>query len=316
MNLKFQRKVTAILAIFIAAILWGTTYPVVKIGLSVLTPPIPPLGYLFLRFSIALLVLIPFFPLLTSIQNLKSLLKDKFVILLGIVNATSYIFQFIGAKETTSGMATLMVNTYLISTPLITSYYLKIPLARKLKFSLILGALGVILSATGVIITDIPEGDIITFLISTGTILLSGLIWGGYAIVSSEFHQKSENKDRSHPIMIFAVSNFISVILIGVSMVITNQAPQLSTISADAWVSVLYLGLACTSLTYALYIFASKTISPTTINIVLLLNIIIGIILSVLLLGDTLSLLMIIGSLIIIVAIYIASKDEIVSNNQ
>ena len=316
MNLKFQRKVTAILAIFMAAILWGTTYPVVKIGLSVLTPPLPPLGYLFLRFSIALLVLIPFFPFLTSIQDLKSLLKDKYIILLGIVNGISYITQFLGVKGTTAGMATLMVNTYLISTPLITSYYLNIPLARKLKLSIILGTLGVILSATGVIITDIPEGEIIIFLVSTGTILLSGLIWGSYAVVSSEFHQKSENKDRSHPIMIFAVSNFISVILIGASMVVTNQVPQFSTISADAWVSVLYLGLACTSLTYALYIFASKTISPTTINIVLLLNIIIGIILSVILLGDTLSLLMIIGSLFIIVAIYIASKDEIVSNNQ
>ncbi|MHA2215472.1 MAG: EamA family transporter [Candidatus Hodarchaeales archaeon] len=82
------------------------------------------------------------------------------------------------------------------------------------------------------------------------------------------------------------------------------------------WFSVLYLGLACTSIVYELYIYASKTISPTTIKIALLLNIIIGIILSVILLGDTLSLLMIIGSLFIIVAIYIASKDEIVGNNQ
>jgi drug/metabolite transporter (DMT)-like permease len=235
---------------------------------------------------------------------------------LGIVNGTSYIAHFMGVKGTTAGMATLMVNTYLISTPLITSYYLKVSLSRKLKFSTILGALGVVLSATGVIITDIPEGEIIIFLVSTGTILLSGLIWGSYAVVSSEFHQKSENKDRSHPIMIFAVSNFISVIIIGGSMVITNQVPQFSTISADAWFSVLYVGLACTTVAYALYIYASKTISPTTINIALLLNIIIGIILSVILLGDTLSLLMIIGSLFNIVAIYIASKDEIVGNNQ
>jgi drug/metabolite transporter (DMT)-like permease len=316
MNLSFRRKVTAFLAIFLSAILWGTTYPVVKIGLSVLTPPLPPLGYLFLRFSIALLVFIPFFPFLTSIQNLKSLLKDKYVILLGIVNGISYITHFLGVKGTTAGMATLMVNTYLISTPLITSYYLKVQVTKKLKFSTIVGALGVVLSATGVLITDIPEGEIITFLASTGSILLSGLIWGSYAVVSSEFHRKLENEERSHPIMIFAVSNFISVIIIGVSTVITNQVPQFNTISPDAWFSVLYLGLACTSIAYALYIYASRTISPTTNNIALLLNIIVGIILSVILLGDTLSLLMIIGSLFIIVAIYIASKDEIVDNEQ
>ncbi len=316
MNLRFEGKSTAFLAIVVATILWGTTYPVVKIGLSVLLPPLPPLGYLFLRFSIAILILIPFFPFLTSSKNLKALFTDKFIILLGVVNGSSYILQFIGQTGTTAGMATLMVNTYLISTPLITTYYLKVPLANKLKFSTILGAVGVILSAISVIITDIPDNDIITFLISTGIILVSGLIWGSYAIVSSEFHLKSVNRNKNHPIIIFAVSNFISVLLIGASMVITNQVPDLSIISADAWFSVLYLALGCTTIAYALYIYASKMISPTTINIVLLLNIIIGLILSAVLLGDTLSLLMIVGSLLIIGAIYLASTDEIVGNNQ
>ncbi|MHA1444353.1 MAG: EamA family transporter, partial [Candidatus Hodarchaeales archaeon] len=96
MILRIPRSSTAFLALIVATILWGTTYSISKIGLSVLTPPIPPLGYLFLRFSIALLVLIPLFPFLTSRQNLKSLLTDKFVILLGIVNGSSYILQFIG----------------------------------------------------------------------------------------------------------------------------------------------------------------------------------------------------------------------------
>lgn len=311
-----QQKSTALFAIVVATILWGTTYPVVKIGLSVLTPPLPPLGYLFLRFALALIILLPFFPFLTSIQNLKSLMKDKFVILLGIVNGASYIFQFIGQSGTTAGVATLMVNTYLISTPLITSYYLKISLTRNLKFSIILGALGVLLSTTGVLINDVPEGDTYTFLISTGIILLSGLIWGCYAIVSSEFHNKSAQPKTSNPIMIFAVSNFYSVILIGVAMVVTDQIPTISIISTEAWISIVYLALACTTLAYALYIYASKTIGPTTINVILLLNIIIGIILSAILLGDTLSILMIIGSLFIIVAIYLAGKDEIVNINQ
>jgi drug/metabolite transporter (DMT)-like permease len=272
------------------------------------------LGYLFLRFSLALIVIIPFFPFLTSRQNLKSLLTDKFVILLGIVNGSSYILQFIGQVGTTAGMGTLMVNTYLISTPLLTSYYLNVPLTKKLKFSIFLGAVGVILSATSVLITDIPENDIFSFLISTGIMLFSGLIWGGYAIVSSLFHKKSVNKDKSHPIMIFAVSNFISVILIGFSMVFTDQIPQLNSISAEAWLSVLWLALGCTTIAYALYIYASKTIPPTTINVILLLNIIIGLLLSALLLGDSLSLLMIIGSLFIIIAIFLAGKGQLPLN--
>jgi drug/metabolite transporter (DMT)-like permease len=114
--------------------------------------------------------------------------------------------------------------------------------------------------------------------------------------------------------MIFAVSNFISVILIGFSMVFTDQIPQLNSISAEAWLSVLWLALGCTTIAYALYIYASKTIPPTTINVILLLNIIIGLLLSALLLGDSLSLLMIIGSLFIIIAIFLAGKGQLPLN--
>ena len=235
LNLKAPRKSTAFLAIIIATILWGTTYPVVKIGISVLTPPLPPLGFLFLRFLIAILVLIPFFPFLTSKSNLKSLLIDKFVILLGIINGGSYILQFMGQDGTTSGMATLMINTYLISTPLLTSYYLKIPLTKNLKISVIIGATGVFLSALAVIITDIPSTDLWMFLISTAIILVSGLIWGGYAIVSNQFYLKSENKDNSNPIMVFAISNFYSVVLIGIFMMIMNQIPKISSFSFEGF---------------------------------------------------------------------------------
>lgn len=199
---------------------------------------------------------------------------------------------------------------------MITSYYLKAKLTRNLKFSIIVGAIGVILSATSVLITDIPESDTLTFLISTLIVLVSGLTWGGYAIVSSEFYQKSINKDNSNPIIIFAVSNFFSVLVIALAMGITNQIPDITYITNEAWLSVIYLALGSTTIAFGLYIYASKSIPPTTINIILLFNVIIGIILSAILLGEILSILMIIGSFLIIIAIYLAGKEEIVINNQ
>ena len=153
------------------------------------------------------------------------------------------------------------------------------------------------------------------FLISTGIILVSGLIWGGYAIVSNQFYIKSENKDNSNPIMVFAISNFYSVLLIGISMLITKQIPDIASFTFEAWFSILYLSLGATTVAYILYIYANKIIPPTTVNVILLLNIIIGIILSAILLGDTLSLLMIIGSFFIIIAIYLAGRD-IENDNQ
>ncbi len=66
-----QRKFIAYLSIVIASICWGTSYTVVKIGLTYLDPPIPPMGYLTLRFTLALVILSPFLLYLHS-QSLSS----------------------------------------------------------------------------------------------------------------------------------------------------------------------------------------------------------------------------------------------------
>ncbi len=307
------RSIGPYLSLLSAAVLWGTTYPIVKIGLSVLSPPLPPLGYLFLRFTVALLVLIPILPMITSLDNIKSLLSNNLIILLGIVNGGSYILQFLGQKGTTAGMATLMINTYLISTPILASLYLNLKITRKLRISIFLGILGVTISALSVIAADVPPGNIPYFLINTTVVLFSGLIWGGYSVISNEFFRVTRKRPLEtsfHPITVFFVSNAYSVILIGVSMLILQQTPDFLNLSLKGWTSILYLGIACTSTTYILYIYASKSVSPAVLNVILLLNVIIGLILSRLLLGDNFSVFMILGSIIILLAIYLASGTE------
>jgi drug/metabolite transporter (DMT)-like permease len=119
------------------------------------------------------------------------------------------------------------------------------------------------------------------------------------------------NSTRSdHPITIFAVSNLISLVLIGLSMVLLGQIPSVNQFSVNEWIVILYLALACTTTAFVLYIFASQSIAPTRINVILLLNLIIGLVLSALLLGDNLSFFMVVGSGFILLAIYLAGSEE------
>jgi drug/metabolite transporter (DMT)-like permease len=93
-------------------------------------------------------------------------------------------------------------------------------------------------------------------------------------------------------------------------MLLFQQVPDFSQLSHEGWLSIFYLGIGCTSMAYVLYIYASKSVSPAVLNVILLLNVIIGLILSTLLLGDNFSVYMILGSIIILVAIYLANESE------
>lgn len=140
-----NNRTSAYLAIFIAAILWGTPYTVIKIGLSVLSPPLHPIGFLMLRFLVALLLLLPLLIISSTRKDISVLLKNKFVALLGFINASAYVLQFLGQVGTTAAIATLMANMYLISTPILSSYVLREQIINRLKLALIGGASGAII---------------------------------------------------------------------------------------------------------------------------------------------------------------------------
>jgi drug/metabolite transporter (DMT)-like permease len=308
-----EGRFSAYVALIIAAVLWGTPYTVVKIGLSVLSPPLPPLGYLWLRFLIALLVLIPLF-LSTPIRNdIFKLLKNKSIIFLGLINGSTYVLQFLGQVGTTAAIATLLASSYLISTPILSSYFNGTEITNKLKLAVIGGICGALIVSWSVFFTEITSGDTLRFLISTILVLISGLVWGGYGVASSKIAKKAAEEgiqEMANPPAVFASSNFFSLLMISILMLFLNQSPCLESLTLEAWILVSYLAIFCTLLPFILYIYAGKVIEATTMNVILLLNIIVGLIIANLVLAEVLSFYGLFGSFLIIFSIYMASSAE------
>ncbi|UCE14554.1 MAG: EamA family transporter, partial [Candidatus Heimdallarchaeota archaeon] len=210
-----DNRVIAYIAIFIAAILWGTPYTVVKIGLSVLSPPLPAIGFLMLRFSIALLLLLPLLVISSTRHDISILLKNRFIALLGFINASAYVLQFLGQVGTTAAIATLMANMYLISTPILSSYVLREKISSRLKLALMGGLCGAII-VTMSVSNEVAKDDKLVFFLSVLLVLCSGLIWGAYAVISSIINQKSKElgiDEMANPLAVFISSNFYSVIV-------------------------------------------------------------------------------------------------------
>jgi len=301
-------KTTSLFAAFVmmvAAFFWGTTYVIVKIGLSYLNPPLPPLGFLFLRFLIALIIIFIPVSLLNPIKDLFILLKNKWIISLGVVNASAYILQFLGQGGTTSAIAALFINIYLISTPFIAWVILKERIPKKLIGAIFCGLIGVIMVSTANILIEPPQ-DFTIFLISTILVFFSGIIWGGYSVISKQInilaHVTNSIPMKNSP-LIFTISNFYTVCLIFFSMLFFNHLPNIFVFTLNSWLIILYLAICGTLIPFVLIIYASRTLKASEINLITLLNVIVGLILASLVLSEDFTLLSVIGSSFIIIAI-------------
>ena len=300
-----KRFILAMLAMVFAGSLWGTSYTFVKIGL--MTIPLKPLGVLSLRFFLALVFLLPLFLSQAFKKSMVPLLRNPLVFLLGTVNGISYSLQFIGQEGTTAGLAALMVNMFLISTPIISIFVFRDFPSKKLILSLILGTLGVIIVSGSIIITDISEGEYLRFIMSTLLVLISGLVWGGYGVVSRAIYSEDLNPESElhNAPAVFFVSNFYSALVIIISSVLLNQLPKLN-IPLESWIVLCYLAIFCTIIPFTLYIYSSRILIPSILNIVTLINVVVGIIMANIILGEELTTYGILGSMLILISIYLA----------
>ncbi|MFX0125510.1 MAG: DMT family transporter [Candidatus Hodarchaeota archaeon] len=304
---------SAYIAVIIAAVLWGTPYTVVKIGLSILSPPLPPLGYLWLRFLVALLILIPLLVYSPIRNDTFKLLKNKSIVFLGLINGSTYVLQFLGQVGTTAAIAALLASTYLISTPIFSSYFQGTKITRRLKLAVIGGISGALIVSWSVSSDTRALEDTLTFIISTLLVLMSGLVWGGYGVASSKISKKAAEEgieEMANSPAVFASSNFFSLLMVSILMLVLDQTPSVKSLTLEAWIAVTYLAVFCTLLPFILYIYAGKVIEATEMNVILLLNIIIGLIIANLVLAEVLSFFGLIGSFLIISSIYLESSSE------
>ncbi len=124
-NLK---KYEADFALFFVAVIWGSNFILVKKDLFVS----PPFSFLFFRFSLAFLLMIPFYFYLKEKLNFK-VIKDG--ILMGIVLFFAFAFQTFGLKTIEASITAFITGLYVIFAPFLSSLILK----KKPNFLAILG---------------------------------------------------------------------------------------------------------------------------------------------------------------------------------
>jgi len=271
-----------------AAALWGTSFPVIKWGLTYISA----YNFVILRFLISVSVIVS----ITIILDRKGFLtyfKNKHIILLGFLNSLSYFLQFVGQQWTTATKTALLTNSSVIFAAILSYFWLKEKLGYFKASGIIVAFLGVFLIVTGGRLENLQSGSIIGDLFC----LVSGVSWGFYIVISKMISNQESNS-----------LSFISAMLTYTLLfILFFSLPLIVPVnfSSEVYFAILYTSIFCTILPFLLWYEGLKTIEASSSATYLLLTIIVAAIIGITLLSESFTSTLVFGALLICIGIWI-----------
>jgi len=309
-------------AIIISAVLWGTSFPVIKFGLDYMDA----YHFVLLRFVIAAL-------LLSSVLFLQGkpfpvrLMKNRLVLILGASNAAGFFFQFAGMTLTTAIKTSLLVNSNFVLVIIVSAYLLKEKITPVVAGALVTCELGVVLLTTGGDPGAFGEsgflGDVL--------VLVASVVWVIYIVANKKAvsemipeqegededpagHEKPWDNEKDYDGRKPENTDVVSLMTAVMCMTIIFLAPPSlyfgsSSLSRDpvGWAAVLYISVFCTALPFFFYSHGLRKVNAGISCIILLLEVVVASMIAVAFLKESLSPANMVGAVLIVVGIVVVS---------
>jgi drug/metabolite transporter (DMT)-like permease len=283
-------KRRAVVLTVVAGVLWGTSFPAIKLGLVYVDAYM----FVFMRFLVASTIM--FFVLLCRGNHGLEFAKKRVIWLLGIANGVAYLFQYVGMNFTSASKSSLLVNLSAIWVAALSWLMLKERLGIKRAIGIFFGILGVFLITTNLDLRNLGQSTIF----GDSAVLLSGVIWAFFTVYNKKL--VSNTKDIIQPITWVL---FITLLPLTPFLALSTSAPL--QLPIQAWLAIAYTAVFCWVIPYYLWSEGLKSISPTNSTLILLVEIVVSLVVSSLMLNDTLTLISGIGAIFIMTAIIFAS---------
>lgn len=279
----------------IAAALWGTSFPIISLGIK---GGLDPTTFLFLRFALAAPVMLGVAKALG--RDLLPLLRNRAIWIVGALNSVGFLCQFIGQQYTDASVAALLTNMSVILAAMGGVAFLGEKLGGFKVAGVFLAVAGTVLITT--------NGDFRLVAGSQGLgdalYLVAAVSWAGYILYS----KKKMDEQRWDPLAASACIVAVTAILV-FPPALTAGAGQL--VSAESLWAVAYTGVFNTVIPYVLYQQGLKHLTASSSAVVLMLEIVVALLISVTFLGETLTAFAWIGASAVLVSILLVSRVEI-----
>lgn len=281
--------IAALLALLCVAVLWGSAFPLIKVGLEGLTVP----HLTLVRHGIASLAFVPF--LLLTGRRLRPEARDApFFLLLGVTGIFTYHLALNAGELRVSAGATSLI---IASAPAITALLARVLTGERLPLA---GWIGSLVSFGGVALIVLGDSAGLRFDPFAGFVLLSAFATSLYFVLQGRMFARYKAVE---------VTAFVTW---GGTLPMLLFLPGLAGDVADAPSSSLaaaaYIGLFPSAVAYSLFAFAQTRAPVTQVTSFLYTVPIFSLLLSWWLLGEVPSPLTIVGGAVAIAGIVVVGR--------
>lgn len=263
-----------------------------------------PVSAAFLRFSIASLCL--YILIIKSEGRLPSLTKKQIipVVLLGLTGVFAYnILFFSGLGHIDAGRASLIIATNPILISLLAALLFKEPLGW-------IKGTGICISVAGamVVISSGRLVDITGYTVGLGELLIFGCVlsWVAYSLIGKVAMQSMS------PLVAVAYSSFVGTLLLLIPALYNGLFFDIAGYATRDWTSLFYLGFFGTVLGFYWYYQGIEKIGPMKASVFINIVPMSAILLAFFLLGEPLTLSLLVGGAMVITGVYLTNASEMV----
>lgn len=293
-NLQLTKKSKAVFFTILAGILWGTSFPVIKAGLTF----IDPFAFVFWRFLVASVVLLVTMLILRKFEF--KITKKKLLVFLGIANAAGYLLQYVGMNYATAAKAALFINLSALWVAILSPKLLGESFSRKKALGVLFGLVGIVFVSTNLDFSTFGEGQ----LLGDFMLICSGVAWALFMIYNKKLIMNSTSASFQSMTWVLVLT------LLSIAPFSVLSGSRFFVLTGQAWVVIFYTAIVCWVLPYYLWVEGLKHLFVSTSTILLLSEIVIAVILSILVLKEPVTLLSTIGAFLIVIAIALVSVNS------
>lgn len=282
MNQNLKKDIGAKAALFIAALIWGGSFLIVKNSMDMIQPHM----LLAIRFTLGCLLLCIVFH-----KRLKALNKDYFIKggIIGACLFAAYSLQTIGILDTTPGKNAFLTAIYCVLVPF---FYWIVDRKRPDRYNIL--AAGITLLGIGLVSMNgdfsIGIGDTLT--------LISGVVFAIHLVAVAKFSKTMD------PILLTILQFGYAAVFSWIVGLLFEEFPV--SWNMQMLGGLLYLSVFATAVALLLQNVGQKYTNPAPASIILSLESVFGVMFSILFYGEELTLRLFFGFFLIFIAVIIS----------